>query len=102
MTSAAEMATWIGSFKRPVLKCCSLNRALLAVRNAVKRGKRQVVHSTLVDAGVLTKTLRAVGLFDVIEHIQNDYGLLARTSQLMIPSGTIYITVPITNGSSRR
>jgi hypothetical protein len=67
---------------------------LEGVRNAVRRGIRQVVRSTLEDAGIFAETLPAVGLFDVIEHIRDDCGFLARTGRLMIPGGRLYITVP--------
>jgi SAM-dependent methyltransferase len=64
------------------------------VRNALKRGIRQVVRATLKDAGVLPGTLPAVGLFDVIEHIGDDSGFLAEINRLVIPGGRVYITVP--------
>jgi SAM-dependent methyltransferase len=67
---------------------------LAGVRNAVKRGIRQVVRSTLADAGFQAETLPAVGLFDVIEHIADDRKFLARTSRLLVPGGRVYITVP--------
>jgi len=71
-----------------------LEPGLDGVRNAVRRGIRQVVRSTLEDAGILAGTLPAVGLFDVIEHIRDDCGFLARTGRLVIPGGRVYITVP--------
>ena len=64
------------------------------VRNALKRGIRQVVRATLEDAGVLAETLPAVGLFDVLEHIPDDIGFLAGIRRLIIPGGRVYITVP--------
>jgi hypothetical protein len=67
---------------------------LAGVRNALKRGIRQVVRATLEDAGVLAETLPAVGLFDVVEHIPDDTGFLAGIKPLIIPGGRIYITVP--------
>jgi len=67
---------------------------LAGVRNAVKRGIRQVVRSTLADAGFRAETLPAVGLFDVIEHIAGDREFLTGTSRLLIPGGRVYITVP--------
>jgi SAM-dependent methyltransferase len=67
---------------------------LAGVRNAVKRGIRQVVRSTLADAGFRAETLPAVGLFDVIEHIADDREFLAGTSRLLVPGGRVYITVP--------
>jgi SAM-dependent methyltransferase len=67
---------------------------LAGVRNAVNRGIRQVVRATLEDAGVLPGTIPAVGLFDVVEHIQEDHGFLAAIHRLMAPGGRMYITVP--------
>ena len=64
------------------------------VRNALKRGIRQVVRATLEDAGVLPETLPAVGLFDVVEHIPDDAGFLTGIRRLIIPGGRVYITVP--------
>jgi SAM-dependent methyltransferase len=64
------------------------------VRNALKRGIRQVVRATLEDAGVLAETLPAVGLFDVVEHIPDDVGFLAGIRRLLVPGGRVYITVP--------
>jgi len=67
---------------------------LAGVRNAVKRGIRQVVRSTLEDAGVSAETLPAVGLFDVVEHIRDDSGFLTGIHRLLIPKGRVYVTVP--------
>jgi SAM-dependent methyltransferase len=67
---------------------------LAGVRNALKRGIRQVVRATLEDAGVLAETLPAVGLFDVFEHIRDDSGFLTGINRLLIPGGRVYITVP--------
>lgn len=75
---------------------------LVGVRNAVRRGIRQVVRATLEDAGILAETLPAVGLFDVVEHISNDCEFLTGINRLVIPGGRVYITVPrLTSGSGR-
>src|ERR1035437_2876545 len=67
---------------------------LTGVRNALKRGIRQVVRGTLEDAGVLAETLPAVGLFDVVEHIRDDSGFLTEINRLTVPGGRVYVTVP--------
>lgn len=67
---------------------------LAGVQNAVKRGIRQVVRSTLEDAGVLPQTLPAVGLFDVVEHIEDAREFLSATHRLMTSGGRVYVTVP--------
>ena len=67
---------------------------LVGVQNAVKRGLRHVVRSTLQDAGVVPHTLPAIGLFDVIEHIRDDFEFLTMAKALLIPGGRLYVTVP--------
>jgi hypothetical protein len=76
------------------LEVVLLEPGLAGVRNALKRGIRQVVRATLEDAGVLAETLPAVGLFDVVEHIRDDSGFLTGIHRLVNPGGRIYITVP--------
>ena len=63
-------------------------------RNARKRGVRRVLEGTLDDAGFLPGTVPAAGLFDVIEHIQDDGQFLCKLHMLLRPNGRVYITVP--------
>lgn len=67
---------------------------LAGVRNALKRGVRQVIRATLDDAGLLPESLPGVGLFDVLEHMQDDSGFLTRLYNLTAPGGRLYLTVP--------
>jgi len=71
-----------------------LEPGLDGVRNAVKRGIRQVVRAALEDTGIMQETIPAVGLFDVIEHISNDREFFTNIHRLLIPGGRVYITVP--------
>ncbi|MCX7608391.1 MAG: class I SAM-dependent methyltransferase [Anaerolineales bacterium] len=64
------------------------------VQNARRRGLPLVVHSTLQDAGFRPGALPAVGLFDVLEHIEDDIGFLQTLARLMPPGGRLYLTVP--------
>ncbi len=64
------------------------------VRNALRRGVRQVVRGTLEAAGMPDEVLPAVGLFDVVEHIADDYAFMAGINRALIPEGRVYITVP--------
>lgn len=66
----------------------------VGARNAMNRGIRQVIRSTLHDAGFLPETLPAVGLFDVVEHIEDDRTFLMEIKRLLGPGGRIYLTVP--------
>jgi SAM-dependent methyltransferase len=67
---------------------------LVGVQNALKRGIRQVVRAAMEDMGAKNETIPAVGLFDVVEHIPDDAGFMARIHRLLIPGGRVYITVP--------
>jgi SAM-dependent methyltransferase len=63
-------------------------------RNARKRGLRTIVCSTVEDAGFKSHAVAAVGLFDVLEHVEDDVGFLKRLRDLLAPAGRVYVTVP--------
>jgi SAM-dependent methyltransferase len=63
-------------------------------RNARSRGLDPVVHATLEDAGFLPGSLPAAGLFDVLEHIEDDQAVLRLLHNLVVPGGRLYLTVP--------
>ena len=65
--------------------------------NAHQRGVSPVICSTLKDANFYQNTLPAVGVFDVVEHIENDFSFLKEIHGLLVPHGKIYITVPAFN-----
>ncbi len=62
--------------------------------NAQKRGLKHVICSTFEDAGFLNEQIDAIGLFDVVEHIEDDYKFLSSINTLMKQNGVVYITVP--------
>ncbi len=64
------------------------------VANAKVRGVRPIVHATLQDAGFKRHMLPAVGMFDVLEHIQEDVAFLETIHAVLQPSGRLYLTVP--------
>jgi SAM-dependent methyltransferase len=64
------------------------------VRNAKKRGVGQIICAALEDAQFVPRSLHGVGLFDVIEHIQDDASFLKSIDSLLIGGGRLYITVP--------
>ena len=65
-----------------------------AVRTAYDRGLRPVVCSTVEAAGFPDGSLPAVGLFDVVEHVEDDAGFLRGLRGLLVPGGRLYLTVP--------
>jgi SAM-dependent methyltransferase len=60
----------------------------------VQRGLDHVVCSTVEDAAFHPGSFGAIGLFDVVEHIQNDRTFLESVSPLLVPGGKIFISVP--------
>ena len=63
-------------------------------RNARSRGLDPVICSTLDDAGFAEGALPAAGLFDVLEHIDDDRAVLQQLATLIAPGGRLYVTVP--------
>lgn len=65
--------------------------------NARQRGVHRIVQATLDDAGFAPRSLPAVGVFDVLEHISDDAGFLKQIHDSMILGGRFYCTVPAHN-----
>jgi SAM-dependent methyltransferase len=63
-------------------------------RNAKKRGLEHVICGTTHSAGFKNSTLPAIGVFDVVEHIEDDLGFLLHLRDLLKPGGMLYLTVP--------
>jgi SAM-dependent methyltransferase len=63
-------------------------------RNALQRGLSPVIHGTLQSADFEDESLPAVGLFDVLEHIEDAEGFLDYLRTRLAPAGRIYLTVP--------
>lgn len=62
--------------------------------NAKQRGLADVVCATLDGAGLRAGSLPAVGIFDVLEHIEDDAGFLRQLHAALAPGGRLYLTVP--------
>jgi len=58
------------------------------------RGLTQVVCATLEGAGFRKRSFAAIGMFDVIEHIEDDRAFLDAVRSLLVPGGRLYLTVP--------
>jgi hypothetical protein len=66
----------------------------VGVQNAQARGLRPIICSSLQDAGILPGALPAVGLFDVLEHIECDAEFLRTLANLLQNRARLYVTVP--------
>jgi SAM-dependent methyltransferase len=64
------------------------------IKNAKARGLQPLICSSLEQAGFREGTLPAVGLFDVIEHVERDADFLRHVYALLHRAGRIYITAP--------
>lgn len=65
--------------------------------NARERGLENIVCSTLENASFYHNALEAVGLFDVVEHIEDDVTFLNTIHRFLQTNGLVYITVPAFN-----
>jgi SAM-dependent methyltransferase len=64
-------------------------------RNAhMTRHIPDVICATLESAAIKPDTIPAVGLFDVLEHIEDDAGFAGELRRILVPGGLIYVTVP--------
>lgn len=65
--------------------------------NAKKRNLKNIVCSTLENASFKKGTIPAIGLFDVVEHIEKDTEFLKSTFLYLEENGFVFITVPAFN-----
>jgi len=64
------------------------------IRNARQRGVSDLICATTDTAGFFPHTQAAVGLFDVLEHIEHDLPFLENIRTLLQQNGRLYLTVP--------
>lgn len=65
-----------------------------ALNAHARRGVDKVVCATIETAGFHDGAFGAIGMFDVIEHVDDDAAFLDRASRLLEPRGRFYATVP--------
>ena len=71
-----------------------LEPGLAGARNAKRRGINFVVCSTLENANLKSHVVPAIGLFDVLEHIEEPLGFLRNSARILAPGGRLYLSVP--------
>ena len=62
--------------------------------NARKRGLQNIVCSTLQNASFKIGSIPAIGLFDVVEHIEDDRDFLTSIRTFLMDDGLVFMTVP--------
>jgi len=65
--------------------------------NGKERGLNTVINATLEGAGFEPGSVPAIGIFDVLEHIEKHCEWLSYIHSLLRPGGLLYITVPAFN-----
>jgi len=76
------------------IETCLVEPGVQGCLNAKKRGLANIICSDMENAGFVTGTLPAVGLFDVIEHIERDSDILSKINNILSGEGVMLITVP--------
>lgn len=79
------------------LNTCLVEPGPQGAINALSRGVEHVIQSSFEDAGFLPDSMPAIGLFDVLEHIEDDANFLDSLHSKLQKDGTIYISVPALN-----
>ena len=74
-----------------------LEPGIEGIWNAKKRGVINIIHGTLESVNFMKQSIPSIGLFDVLEHIQDDISFLKQIHQLLKDNGRLYITVPAYN-----
>ncbi len=65
-----------------------------AINGKTVRQIPSVICSTFHDAGFKASSIKAIGCFDVVEHIENANELIDHFSYVLEPGGLLYVTVP--------
>lgn len=77
--------------------CVLIEPGASGASKAVERGVKNVICASVESAEFRPHSIPGVGLFDVIEHIEDDAAFLKNIHSLMIPGGKLYATVPAYN-----
>ena len=71
-----------------------LEPGIEGVMNARRNGLKHIIHASFQAACFKENSLPSIGLFDVLEHIEQDVLFLQSLSRAMKGGSTLYITVP--------
>jgi SAM-dependent methyltransferase len=66
----------------------------VGIAHAREREIDELVQASVVDLDIANGSLGAIGLFDVLEHIQDDAGALRTMRAMLADRGRVYVTVP--------
>ena len=81
------------ALQRAGFRTIAIEPGAAGARNARSRGL-EVICATLETSGLAPGSLDAAGLFDVLEHIEDDAGFLRTVGSFLRPGARLYLTVP--------
>lgn len=76
------------------ISCALLEPGIEGALAARTRGIDPVICARLEDSGLPPGVLAAAGMFDVLEHIEDEVGALRLVHALLRPGGRLFLTVP--------
>lgn len=76
---------------------CLLEPGTEGALNARDRGVKNIINATFESAKFKASSINSIGLFDVVEHIENDKEFLTDCYNHLEEAGKIFITVPAFN-----
>ena len=76
------------------IEVCLVESGMDGVVNASRRGIACTVQSTFEAAGFSENVLPSVGIFDVLEHVEDDHAFLDALQKALVPGGKLFVTVP--------
>jgi SAM-dependent methyltransferase len=74
--------------------CALVEPGINGALAARERGVEHVICARLEDAGLKPASFAAAGLFDVLEHVEDETGFLALVHTALKPGGWLFLTVP--------
>lgn len=74
--------------------CALLEPGIQAIHNAQSNGFKILINSSLREANFKSNSFAAVGLFDVLEHIEDDDSFIKEIHRILKPEGQLVLTVP--------
>lgn len=76
------------------IDCVLIEPGINGCLNAQKRDLKNIVCSTLEDANFKESSIANIGVFDVVEHIEDDNKFIKMIHKYLVAEGLVFITVP--------
>ena len=74
-----------------------LEPGINGILNAKKRGLKKLICANFNEIDLYPNSIPAIGIFDVLEHIEDDVQFLKKIQKSLATGGKLYITVPAYN-----